>query len=164
MVPDMAGIFGGFPFTPSEDGTLVFRSPRWGGKEDVPFIAMRDDFGDIVHGTLLEPEKWNGRFVQGVSDTESLDDAVKAFEKGKSLSRLYLRIARLIWCSYEQEGTFRSYTQVAGSRNVRCPCYRDREVDVRILSGIWWKVLRRRDRSKYCGRPEEESCGSWWEV
>jgi hypothetical protein len=81
LVPDMAPIFGGFPFVPSEDGTLVFRAPLWGGKEDIPFIAIGDDYGDIVHGIFLEPEKWNGKFVQGVSDISSLDDATKTFEK-----------------------------------------------------------------------------------
>jgi hypothetical protein len=78
----MAPIFGGFPLVPSEDGTFVFRCPTWGGKEDVPFIAMGDDFGDIVHGVFLEPEKWNGKLVQGVSDIESLEDVIRAFEKG----------------------------------------------------------------------------------
>lgn len=79
-IPDMAPIFGGFPFIPSEDGTLVFRAPKWGGKEDVPFIAMADDYGDIVHGIFLTPEKYNGSLIQGVSDIRSFDDATKAFE------------------------------------------------------------------------------------
>ena len=79
---DMAGVFGGFPFTPSEDGSLVFRSPKWGGKEDVPYIAMSDDYGDLVHGILLDPERWNGGFVQGVSEIGSFEHAVQAFERG----------------------------------------------------------------------------------
>jgi hypothetical protein len=57
--------------------------PRWGGKEDVPFISIGDDYGDIVHGIFLEPEKWNGKLVQGVSDIKSLDEVVAAFESGK---------------------------------------------------------------------------------
>ncbi|KAF2728698.1 NAD(P)-binding protein [Polyplosphaeria fusca] len=81
LVQEMAPIFGGFPYIPAEDGTLVFRAPKWGGKEDVPFIAMRDDFGDIVHGVLLEPEKWDGGFVQGVSHICSLESMVEDFEK-----------------------------------------------------------------------------------
>lgn len=60
----------------------MFRVPKWGGKEDVPFISIGEDYGDIVHGILLEPEKWNGRLVQGVSDIESFDDVVAAFEHG----------------------------------------------------------------------------------
>lgn len=81
LIADMAPIFGGLPFIPSEDGTMVFRSPLWGGKEDVPFIAIGDDYGDIVHGVFLEPEKWNGSLVQGVSDVSSLEDMTKSFEK-----------------------------------------------------------------------------------
>jgi hypothetical protein len=57
--------------------------PRWGGKEDVPFISIGDDYGDIVHGIFLEPENWNGKLVQGVSDIKSLDEVVAAFERGK---------------------------------------------------------------------------------
>ena len=83
MIPEVAPIFGGFPFIPSDDGTLVFRAPLWGGKEDVPFIAIADDYGDIVHGVLLEPERWNGKLVQGVSDIASLEHVVRAFERGE---------------------------------------------------------------------------------
>tara|TARA_R110002003_G_scaffold149_3_gene13508 strand:+ start:29089 stop:29277 length:189 start_codon:yes stop_codon:yes gene_type:complete len=56
--------------------------PRWGGKEDVPLISIGDDYGDIVHGIFLEPEKWNGKLVQGVSDVKSFDEVVAAFERG----------------------------------------------------------------------------------
>lgn len=79
----MAPIFGGFPFTPAEDGTLVFRAPLWGGKEDVPFIAIGHDYGDLVHGVFLDPQEWNGKLVQGVSDILSLDEVTKAFERGE---------------------------------------------------------------------------------
>src|SRR5690348_1298349 len=79
---EMAPLFGGFPLIPSEDWNLVFRSPLWGGKEDVPFIAIGRDFGDIVHGIFLNPEKYNGVLVQGVSQLLSLEDTVKAFAEG----------------------------------------------------------------------------------
>jgi hypothetical protein len=84
LMTNVGKIFGGFPFIPSEDGAFVFRVPKWGGKEDVPFLAVGDDFGDIVHGIFLEPEKWDGRLAQGVSQIATFDEAVKAFEKGKS--------------------------------------------------------------------------------
>jgi hypothetical protein len=77
----MSPIFGGFPFVPGDDDVLTFKAPKWGGKEDIPFIAVQDDFGDIVHGILLEPEKWNGKFVQAVSEITSADEMVKAFER-----------------------------------------------------------------------------------
>lgn len=79
---DLGPLFGGFPYIPSDDGAFVFRVPRWGGKEDVPFIAIAEDYGDIVHGIFLEPGKWNGKLVQGVSDIESFDDVMVAFERG----------------------------------------------------------------------------------
>ena len=82
---DLAPVFGGFPYIPSEDGTLVFRSPKWGGKEDVPFISISDDYGDIVHGIFLEPENWNGKLVQAVSDIKSWDLTISAFERGRQV-------------------------------------------------------------------------------
>ncbi|KAF2821447.1 NAD(P)-binding protein [Ophiobolus disseminans] len=78
---DMAPVFGGFPYIPAEDGALVLRVPKWGGSEDVPFISIGDDFGDIVHGVFLEPEKWDGRLVQAVSDIKSFDKVVASFEQ-----------------------------------------------------------------------------------
>ncbi|KAL1605114.1 hypothetical protein SLS60_004657 [Paraconiothyrium brasiliense] len=62
---DLAPILGGFPFVLAEDGTLVFRAPKWGGKEDVPFISIKDDYGDIP---------WP------VSDIKSFDQMAQAFE------------------------------------------------------------------------------------
>lgn len=79
---DLTPVFGGFPLMPSEDGTLVYRTPKWGGKEDVPHIAIADDFGDIVHGIFLDPEKWNGKLVQGVSEIRSFEQAVQDFKQG----------------------------------------------------------------------------------
>jgi hypothetical protein len=61
----------------------VLRLPKWGGKEEVPFISIADDYGDIVHGVFLDPQKWNGKLVQGTSDIRDFDSLVKAFEKGR---------------------------------------------------------------------------------
>ncbi|KAH7063865.1 hypothetical protein BKA63DRAFT_183817 [Paraphoma chrysanthemicola] len=79
---DLAPIFGGLPYIPGDDGVYVLRVPKWGGKEDVPFISITNDYGDIVHGVFLEPEKWNGKLVQGVSEIKSFDEVVAAFERG----------------------------------------------------------------------------------
>lgn len=99
---DLAPVFGGFPYIPSEDGALVFRSPGWGGKEEVPFIAIADDYGDIVHGIFLDPERWNGKLVQGVSEIRSFKEAVQDFERG-----LYYRLVHLLQLlirfSYKQD-------------------------------------------------------------
>ena len=82
LIPDLADICGGFPYTPSDEGVLVLRMPKWGGKEDVPFIAIADDYGDIVHGALLAPEKWNGKLIQGLSDIKSFGEVTQSFERG----------------------------------------------------------------------------------
>ncbi|KAL4930456.1 NmrA/HSCARG family protein [Aspergillus undulatus] len=88
---DMAAapIFGGFPFTPDLDGTLIFRCPRWGGREDVPFISISDDYGDIVHGLFLDPARWNGARIHGCSDILSFDDLVAQFQAATGKTSRY---------------------------------------------------------------------------
>ncbi|KAI1919066.1 hypothetical protein LOZ12_002023 [Ophidiomyces ophidiicola] len=81
LAKEVAPIFGGFPHEVDSDGFLTFVVPRWGGKEDVPFISMSDDFGDIVHGMFLDPMQWDGCIVHGCSDICSFDDVVATFEK-----------------------------------------------------------------------------------
>ena len=77
----MAAVFGGFPAIPTED-VLVFRTPSWGGNERVPFIAIGDDFGDLVHGILLSPaDKYGGKLVQAFSDARTPQELVASFER-----------------------------------------------------------------------------------
>ncbi|GFF22618.1 hypothetical protein IFM61606_08567 [Aspergillus udagawae] len=78
---DIAAVFGGFPHMPDGEGYLTFVAPKWGGDEDVPFISMTDDFGDIVQGMFLDPAQWNGRVVHGCSDICSFEDLVSTFER-----------------------------------------------------------------------------------
>jgi hypothetical protein len=78
---EIAAIFGGFPHQPDSEGYLSFVAPKWGGKEDVPFMSVSDDLGDIVHGMFLDPWRWNGEVVYGCSDICSFDDLVSSFEK-----------------------------------------------------------------------------------
>ncbi|KAJ8116488.1 hypothetical protein OPT61_g2093 [Boeremia exigua] len=99
---DLAPVFGGFPYIQSEDGTLVFRLPKWGGKEDVPFIAIADDYGDVVHGIFLDPERWNGKLVQGVSDIVSFEDAVQKFQKVTGKKARFEEISN--WRDFETYG------------------------------------------------------------
>jgi hypothetical protein len=79
---EVAPITGGFPHFFDEEGYLTFRMPRWGSENQVPFLSVVEDFGDIVHGIFLDPEKWNGRVVQGVSCIRSFEKLVTDFEKG----------------------------------------------------------------------------------
>ena len=80
-VKEIAPIFGGFPHLPDSEEYLTFVAPKWGGKEDVPFISVADDLGDIVHGMFLDPVRWNGSVVHGCSDICSFDDIASVFGK-----------------------------------------------------------------------------------
>lgn len=92
----VAPIFGGFPHFPDAEGYLTFRVPYWGGEERVPFVSISHDFGDIVHGVFLDPIRYNGQMVQGVSDIRSFDQIVSDFAKGElKLAHSVLRCRKL---------------------------------------------------------------------
>lgn len=80
LSPELAPAIGGFPFEKDDEGYLSLRLPLWGGKNEVPFIGISDDFGDIVHGVFLGPEKYNGQLLQAASFCATLDDMVAEFE------------------------------------------------------------------------------------
>lgn len=86
LVEELAPLFGGFPFQADEEGYYTLRVPRWGGNEHINFIAVGDDYGDLVHGVFLNPEKHNGQLVQGMSESATATQLVEAFEKGKFLT------------------------------------------------------------------------------
>lgn len=83
---DMARVFGGFPFFPDENGVTTLCTPRWGTKKDMPagWIAVNEDFGDIVHGVLTEPEKYHKKGVEALSDACSFPDVASCFQSGVS--------------------------------------------------------------------------------
>ncbi|KAF7587661.1 hypothetical protein BBP40_006891 [Aspergillus hancockii] len=76
---EVAPVFGGFPHFPDDEGYLTFRVPYWGGAEHVPWLSISDDFGDLVHGVFLDPGRWNGRLVHGVSDIRSFEQIMADF-------------------------------------------------------------------------------------
>ncbi len=78
----MAPLFGGFPFFPDGDDLLTLHLPRWGGPGLVNFVGVENDFGDIVHGILLEPATYDGQQIQAVSQLATLDELVDVFQKG----------------------------------------------------------------------------------
>ncbi|KAJ5766298.1 NmrA-like family domain-containing oxidoreductase himF [Penicillium nucicola] len=63
-----ADLYGGFPVKEDSEGISTCRLPLWGGKEQMPWISIADDFGDIVHGIFLKPLRWNRRLVQCHAD------------------------------------------------------------------------------------------------
>ena len=79
LVPEYAAAMGGFPFSADEEGYLTLKVPKWG--KDNAFVAVAEDYGDIVHGVFLNPEKWDGKRIQGVSEIIDWDGIVQAFEK-----------------------------------------------------------------------------------
>lgn len=79
----MAPFCGGFPFNKDDEGYLSLRLPRWGGTDEIPFVSIDEDFGDIVHGVLLTPEKYHGKSIQAFSVSAKPQELVTAFEKGK---------------------------------------------------------------------------------
>lgn len=88
LVEEIAPVLGGFPFSADEEGYLTLRIPRWGGNDEIPLISIGDDYGDLVHSVFLDPKKYNGRLVQGISASETPEKLVSEFEKGMCLSAL----------------------------------------------------------------------------
>ncbi|KAJ5974919.1 hypothetical protein N7481_008626 [Penicillium waksmanii] len=77
--PLMQTLLGGFPCNKDKDGYLTCRAPLWGGIEDVPWVSITDDFGDMVHGIFLDPIRWNHRPVQAVADPMSFGEMTRIF-------------------------------------------------------------------------------------
>lgn len=86
LLTDLAPVFGGFPTVPGDDGVINYVHPRWGGDEKQPMIGIEADYGDLVHGVLLEPAKYNGRLIQGISESRSAEAVAKDFEDGKNVT------------------------------------------------------------------------------
>ncbi|KAF5662224.1 family 1 [Fusarium heterosporum] len=81
LVEEFAPVLGGFPFSADEEGYRTLHVPHWGGSNEIPFIDIGDDYGDLVHGIFLNPEKYNGQLVHGVSASETAEKLVVDFEK-----------------------------------------------------------------------------------
>lgn len=82
LASEVAPVFGGFPYFPDPEGFLTFRVPHWGGDNKVPFLSITEDYGDIIHGIFLEPARWNGRVIHGVSNIIGFDELTATFEAG----------------------------------------------------------------------------------
>ena len=111
----MAAYGGCFSFVTDETAKAegraenVWRFPSPG--LDVPklaYIAIKEDFGDIVHGVFLAPERWNGKTIPATSELLSYDEVVSAFKKGMwGLVATDIEIVSLLtaWFSYRKRGT-----------------------------------------------------------
>ncbi|PLB43607.1 NmrA-like family protein [Aspergillus steynii IBT 23096] len=85
-----ADVFGGFPLVQDSDGYFTFRPPVWGDVELPSFVSVTHDFGDIVHGVLLQPEEWNGKSIPATSDVLSFEDVTAAFEDATGQKARYI--------------------------------------------------------------------------
>lgn len=100
---EAAPIFGGFPHFPNDEGRLIFRTPYWGGKEDVPWLSISDDFGDIVQGALLDPEAWNGHFIHALSNVRSFKELTEDFQEATTREATWTPILPS-WEQFETHG------------------------------------------------------------
>lgn len=82
--------FGGFPFKKDGDGFLTLRLPRWGGDDRMPLLSVADDFGDIVHAILLNPDAYHKQFIQAYSENITAEELIIAFQKATGQKSRYI--------------------------------------------------------------------------
>lgn len=116
---ELADILGGFPFNADEEGFLTLHMPRWGGNDEIPFIAIEDDYGDFVHGVFLDPVAYNGRLIQAVSETAKPEKLVDEFQK--STMSQFRSFDSSNSSRHRKEGTLRPRGGLEVGRDVREP-------------------------------------------
>ncbi|KAF5485080.1 NmrA-like family domain-containing protein [Colletotrichum siamense] len=80
--PKYTAAFGGFAMIKDAEGYLTWETPAMGNNpESVPWLAVADDYGDFVHGVFLDPQRWNGCYIHGVSDSSSFAEMTAKFEE-----------------------------------------------------------------------------------
>lgn len=82
LSPEYAACFGGFPLRSDAEGYLTFASPHLGGQGKVPWLAVAEDFGDMIHGLFLDPAPYHGRTVQLFSDSITMEGLTALFSEG----------------------------------------------------------------------------------
>lgn len=80
--------WGGFPLVPKENGELVLAVPPYGGDGRMPWVSVQDDFGDIIHGILLDPVRYDKKRVQAISSLIRFEDLAHAFTRGMYLCKV----------------------------------------------------------------------------
>ena len=118
LLAELAPVFGGFPTVPGDDGVISYVHPCWGGNEEQPMISIGADYGDLVHGVLLDPAKYNGRLIQGISESRSAEAIAKDFQDGKNRGPEQI-LGSLTASSYRQEDSFRYSRERGGVSDFR---------------------------------------------
>ncbi|KAL9611184.1 MAG: hypothetical protein Q9167_004169 [Letrouitia subvulpina] len=103
LYKEIAPVFGGFPHFPDPEGYLTYKTPLWGGEEDFPWISIADDFGDLVHGILLDPDRWNNKIIHGVSEILSCDKMATAFQEVTGKKSRYVPVLPS-WEAFDTHG------------------------------------------------------------
>ncbi|KAJ5493912.1 hypothetical protein N7463_009999 [Penicillium fimorum] len=96
--------FGGFPWNPDpETNELVFRTPPYGGKGDMPWVNCEVDLGDIVHGIFLSPSKYNQVLIQATSQQIAMSDVAASYTQATGIPARYEEMPS--WSSIKLNGT-----------------------------------------------------------
>ncbi|KAJ6440256.1 NmrA family protein [Purpureocillium lavendulum] len=102
IIEENADMMGGFPFHPDAEGYLTLQMPGWGGDGNVPWINVEEDYGDIAHGVLLDPETYNGRLIQTMSQLAKPEALTDEFAK---LTGKKARSVDVDWKSFDTYGS-----------------------------------------------------------
>ncbi|KAK2806497.1 hypothetical protein FQN50_005780 [Emmonsiellopsis sp. PD_5] len=74
--------FGGFGTIRDNEGYLTLKVPPMGNDPElIPWTSITHDFGDVVHGVLLDPYEWNGRDVWLTSEALSFTSFTEAYNR-----------------------------------------------------------------------------------
>ncbi|KAJ5158308.1 uncharacterized protein N7500_007959 [Penicillium coprophilum] len=96
--------FGGFPWNPDpETNEVVFRTPPYGGKGDMPWVSCEVDLGDIVHGIFLNPSKYHQVLVQATSQQIAMHDIAASYTQATGIPARYEEMPS--WSSIKLNGT-----------------------------------------------------------
>lgn len=129
LSPELAEIAGGFPMKADEEGIYTLYWPKFGGKEEIPFISIMDDFGDHVHAIFIDPERYNGKVVSALSEILSYDGLVEAFSKGT-----YNDSLPVVREGYANKFVFHSYWE----KSTICP-----NGFLEGLPNLWYEATRK---------------------
>ncbi|KAJ5715321.1 uncharacterized protein N7483_012502 [Penicillium malachiteum] len=96
--------FGGFPWIPDPTTSeLVFRTPSYGGKGDMPWISCENDLGDVVHGIFLDPNTYNQVLVQATGQQLTMRELVASYTQATGIPARYEELPS--WSSIKLNGT-----------------------------------------------------------
>ncbi|KAJ5664872.1 uncharacterized protein N7477_007320 [Penicillium maclennaniae] len=125
--------------------------PYWGGEENVPWLSISDDFGDIVQGIFLDPMRWDGHFVHGVSHICSFEQIVADFQEVSGQKSRFVPILPS-WEAFDTHGIHEledvklmfGFTQTTGGKYFADPteCHTASELKKATALTLGWSESR----------------------